>query len=47
MDEDEEKIAVAATFGISAVFKSPKSPGKTSAAAGILKGRASKVRLSF
>ena len=23
MDEDEEKIAVAATFGISAVFKSP------------------------
>ncbi|TRY74948.1 hypothetical protein TCAL_01264 [Tigriopus californicus] len=28
MDEDEEKIAVAATFGISAVFKSPKSPGR-------------------
>ena len=27
MDEDEEKIAVAASFGISAVFKSP--PGKT------------------
>ena len=30
MDEDEEKIAVAATFGISAVFKSQKSPAKTS-----------------
>ena len=29
MDEDEEKIAVAATFGISAVFKSQKSPAKT------------------
>jgi hypothetical protein len=32
MDEDEEKIAVAATFGISAVFKSPRSPAKTSGA---------------
>ena len=28
MDEDEEKIAVAATFGISAVFKNPRSPAK-------------------
>ena len=29
MDEDEEKIAVAATFGISAVFKSHRSPSKS------------------
>ncbi len=28
MDEEEEKIAVAATFGMSAVFKSPRSPAK-------------------
>eukprot|EP00095_Tigriopus_kingsejongensis_P001323 maker-scaffold249_size238305-snap-gene-1.10 protein:Tk01323 transcript:maker-scaffold249_size238305-snap-gene-1.10-mRNA-1 annotation:"PREDICTED: uncharacterized protein LOC410363 isoform X7" len=28
MDEDEEKIAVAATFGISTVFRAPRSPGK-------------------
>ena len=32
MDEDEEKIAVAASFGISAVFKSPS--GKASQASG-------------
>ena len=32
MDEDEEKIAVAASFGISAVFKSPS--GKASHASG-------------
>ena len=32
MDEDEEKIAVAASFGISAVFKSPS--GKASHAPG-------------
>ena len=30
MDEDEEKIAVAATFGISAVFKSPNKSSSSS-----------------
>ena len=30
MDEDEEKIAVAATFGISAVFKSPNKSSNNS-----------------
>ena len=36
MDEDEEKIAVAASFGISAVFKSPsgKSSQQPAAAGG-------------
>ena len=32
MDEDEEKIAVAATFGISAVFKSPNKSSSSSSA---------------
>ena len=32
MDEDEEKIAVAATFGISAVFKSPSKQSSSTKA---------------
>ena len=37
MDADEEKIAVAASFGISAVFKSPS--GKSSHASGSSSGK--------
>lgn len=28
LEDDDEQIAVAATFGISAVFKNPRSPAK-------------------
>ena len=44
MDEDEEKIAVAATFGISAVFKSPN--GSTAAAKSKLLQAANKAASS-
>ena len=46
MDEDEEKIAVAATFGISAVFKSPNKNGSTAAAKSKLLQAANKAASS-
>ena len=39
MDEDEEKIAVAASFGISAVFKSPS--GKSTHTSGTVPNKSS------